>query len=320
MPELRFDKKVAIVTGAGNGVGRAHALLLASRGARVVVNDLGSAVDGSGASASVAQRVVDEITANGGEAVADTNSVADERSAREIVETAVDRWGTVDILVNNAGVLDTAKLTDTDQQRDEVVIGTHLQGTINVTRAAWGVMEARGSGAIVSTSSGAIFGSPVGLAYQSAKGGVLAFTRGLATAGRECGIRVNAILPTAFTRMTDTIPDPAFRSFMEQRFTPDRIAAFAAVLLHDSCDVTGEAFLVGGGRVARLLLGVTTGVVFDDPSPEDFFARLDDAMAVDQVGYPKDRLEEFHSYLGRLGFGGGQGLEMGGLVRGGESR
>src|SRR5690606_22680813 len=152
------------------------------------------------------------------------------------------------------------------------------------------------------------------------KGGVLAFTRGLATAGHECGIRVNAILPTAFTRMTETIPDPQFRSFMEQRFQPDRIAAFVAFLAHESCPVSGEAFLVGGGRASRPLWGVTTGVVLDDPTPEAFQRDFDAVMNTDDVIYPKDRLAEFQSYLGRLGFGGA-GLDMkGGLVSGGEDR
>jgi NAD(P)-dependent dehydrogenase (short-subunit alcohol dehydrogenase family) len=320
MEQLRFDDRVAVITGGGNGVGRAHALLLAARGARVVVNDIGGSVDGRGSSADVAQRVVDEINAHGGHAVADTHSVVDEQSAQKIVETAIDAWGRIDVLVNNAGVLDTAELSATDASYDDRVIGTHLQGTINVTRAAWKHMVAQGSGSVVATSSGAIFGSPVGLAYQAAKGGVLAFTRGLATAGRECGIRVNAILPTAFTRMTETIPDPQFRSFMAGRFQPDRIAAFVAFLAHDSCPVSGEAFLVGGGRASRLLLGVTTGVVLDDPTPESFQRDFDDVMNTDDVTYPKDRLAEFQSYLGRLGFGG-DGLDMkGGLVSGAEER
>jgi NAD(P)-dependent dehydrogenase (short-subunit alcohol dehydrogenase family) len=317
MQLLRFDDKVALITGAGNGVGRAHALLLASRGAKVVVNDVGASVAGDGSSALVAQKVVDEIVAAGGQAIASVSSVATSDGAAEMVDIAVRTWGGLDILINNAGVLDTAELTKTDSHTDERVVGIHLHGTMNVTRAAWPVLAARDSARIISTSSGAIFGSPVGLAYQSAKGGVLAFTRGIATAGRAVGISANAILPTAFTRMTDSIPDPAFHAFMEARFTPERIAAFAAVLAHNTCAVSGEAFLVGGGRVARLLLAVTEGVVDDDPTPEGFSEAFDTIMSTDNVGYPKDRLEEFQSYLGRLGFGQG-GLAMGGLVARGD--
>jgi NAD(P)-dependent dehydrogenase (short-subunit alcohol dehydrogenase family) len=319
MDQLRFDNKVAIITGGGNGVGRAHALMFASRGARVVVNDIGVGVDGNGASAVVAQRVVDEINARGGEAIASLDSVADEQSAAQILQSALDAWGRVDILVNNAGVLDTSELTATNQTRDERVLGTHLQGTINVTRAVWDTMVAQGGGTVVSTSSAAIFGSPVGLAYQSAKGGVLAFTRGLATAGRPHSIRVNAVLPTAFTRMTDSIPDPSFNDFMRDTFTPERIAAFVGALAHDSCGVTGEAFLVGGGRVARLVLGVTQGVVLDDPTPESFREHFDSVMANEGVVFPKDRIEEFQSYLGRLGFRAEE-LDIDRLVSGGESR
>jgi NAD(P)-dependent dehydrogenase (short-subunit alcohol dehydrogenase family) len=319
MDEIRFDGRVALVTGAGNGVGRAHALLLASRGAKVVVNDLGGSVDGEGASTGPAQVVVDEITDAGGEAIANPDSVTDEHGAQRMVRAALDTWGRLDIVVNNAGVLDTAEFTSVDEAYDRRVIGTHLQGTINVTRAAWPHLVAQGYGRVVSTSSGAVFGSPVGLSYQSAKAGVIGLTRGLATAGTAHGIAVNAIMPTAFTRMTDSIPDPAFREFMETRFTPERIAGFVAVLAHETCGHSGEVFLVGGGRISRVLLGVTAGIVADEGTPEEFALRLDEAMRLDGVIYPRDRLEEFQSYLGRLGFGSGS-LDMGGLVRKEDSR
>ena len=312
-PELRFDGKVAIVTGAANGVGRAHATLLASRGARVVVNDLGGAVTGGGRSLQAARAAADAIVALGGEAVADGNSVADAEGARRIIGTALDAWGRVDIVINNAGVLDTDAFEEANAERDDLVIATHLRGAMHVTKSAWAVMRRQGYGRVVNTSSGAVFGSPAGLAYQSAKAGVLGLTRGLAVLGRDLGITVNAILPTAFTRMTDSIPDPAFRDFMATRFTPERVAAFAILLAHEDCPVTGEAFLVGGGRVSRLLLGASHGVVVAEATPEVFAANFDQILDMSAPVFPVDRLAEFQSYLGRLGFESG-GLSMTGLV------
>jgi len=315
--EIGFAGQVALVTGGGNGVGRAHALELAARGARVVVNDLGIALDGSGASIGAADRVVGEIRALGGEAIANGDSVTEAHGAQRMVRAALDQWGQLDIVVNNAGVLDTEPFETSTRDRDAHVVDTHLLGAMNVARAAWPVLIERGYGRMVNTSSGAIFGSPVGLAYQAAKGGVFALTRGLATAGVSHGVLVNAIMPTAYTRMTDQIPDEAFRAFMEARFTPERVARFAVVLAHASCTFSGEAFMVGGGRVARVLLGVSGGWVGSDPSPEDYRAELDAVMALGGASYPHDRLEEFGAYIGRLGFGSTE-LDFDGLVKGDE--
>lgn len=299
---LRYDGRVAIVTGAGGGIGRAHAHLLASRGARVVVNDAGTAVDGTGASEGPAGAVASEITDLGGDAIASTDTVVTPEGGAAIVRTALDAWGRVDIVVNNAGVLDTDPFdTATDEHVDRA-LGTHLRGAFSVLRPAWPVLRDQGYGRIVNTSSGAVFGSAVGLAYQAGKAGLIGLTRGLAVAGAADGILVNALLPTAATRMTDTIPDEAFRTFMHERFTPERVAAAAAVLAHESCPVTGECFAAGGGRIARVFLGVTRGYVGDDPTPEDFADHLLDATDVAGFTVPPDRVSEFASYLGDLGF------------------
>jgi NAD(P)-dependent dehydrogenase (short-subunit alcohol dehydrogenase family) len=302
---LRLDGRVAIVTGAGGGVGRAHALALAARGAKVVVNDLGIALDGSGRSAAVAQQVVDEIKRGGGEAAADANSVADPAEARAIVDHAVERFGRVDVLVNNAGVLDDQPLASVDDAYVDRVLDTHLRGAVTLCQAVWAPMIAQQHGRIVNTSSGAVFGSAVGTAYQTAKAGLIGLTRSLALAGADDGIVVNAIMPTAFTRMTAGVPDPAFREFMERTFGPERVAALTVALASDEVDVNGECFLVGGGRIARAFLGVTTGYIAADPSPEDFAAHLPAVMDTTDMFVPVDRASEFNSYLADLGFGSG---------------
>ena len=302
---LRLDGRVAIVTGAGGGVGRAHAMALADRGAHVVVNDLGITLEGSEPSSEVAQRVVDEIRQAGGEATPDAHSVADPDEARAIVQTTLDAYGQVDILVNNAGVLDDQLLAAVDDAYVDRVLDTHLRGAVTLCRAVWGPMIDHGHGRIVNTSSGAVFGAPGGTVYQAAKAGLIGLTRSLALAGADHGIRVNSIMPTAYTRMTATVPDPTFRDFMERTFGPERVAAFALVLASDEVSVTGECFLVGGGRVARAFLGVTAGYISDDPTPEDFAAHLDAVLDTAGMSVPADRAAEFNSYLGDLGFGSG---------------
>ncbi len=307
---LSFEGRVAVVTGAANGLGRAHVLALAARGAKVVVNDLGGDVDGRGGSTAPADAVVAEIVAAGGEAVTSDASVVTPEGGEAIVATALDAFGRLDILVNNAGVLDTADPLSASDEHIDRTLATHLRGAFSVTRPALRHMCEQGYGRIVNTSSGAVLGSPVGVAYQSAKSGLIAFTRAVALYGAPHGIAANAVLPTAYTRMTDGIPDKAFRSFMEQRFTPERVAATVVLLAHEGFPHSGELFLSGGGRVARLFLGVTEGVVSDDPTPEDLLDRLDDVMDIDGFTIPKDRASEFASYMPRLGFTFGADTKM----------
>jgi len=201
--QLRFDGRVAVVTGAGRGIGRSHAMLLAARGAKVVVADSGSTLDGSGSSPEPATDAVREIEANGGEAVACCASVADERDATSIVETALERFGRLDVVVNNAGISDKHLFPDLDHEQFRRMMAVHFFGTLYVTKAAWPHLVGAGYGRVVNTTSEGILGAQRELtSYGAAKGAVWALTRNLAAEGVPDGIRVNAVAPRARTRMS----------------------------------------------------------------------------------------------------------------------
>jgi NAD(P)-dependent dehydrogenase (short-subunit alcohol dehydrogenase family) len=240
--ELGYDGKVAIITGAGGGLGRQHALLMAARGALVVVNDLGGTVDGSGADASAAQKVVDEIKAAGGEAVANHDSVATPEGGAAIVQAAVDAYGRVDIVVNNAGILRDKSFHNMEPGLMNPVFDVHLKGAFHVTQPAWVRMREQGYGRIVSTSSAAgLFGNFGQTNYGAAKMGLVGFTRVLAVEGAKYNIKANAIAPLALTRMTEDI----LGGFGE-KLDPALVTPFPPSALHR--DLAGEA---AGARARR---------------------------------------------------------------------
>jgi NAD(P)-dependent dehydrogenase (short-subunit alcohol dehydrogenase family) len=256
MAELRFDGTVALVTGAGNGIGREHALLLAARGCAVVVNDLGgTSIDGSGDITDSAQAVADEITAAGGRAVADRNGVSDVDGAAAMVQAAVDAFGRIDIVVNNAGILrDKTFLSQTPEFVDPV-LDVHLKGSLHVTRAAWSHFREQKYGRVVLTSSAAgLFGNSGQANYAAAKTGLIGLMNVLVHEGEKYGINTNIISPVAETRMTSHVIG-ALAGRVDARL----ISPVAAYLVHDSCDVSGHIYSVGGGRVARVFLGLTHG-------------------------------------------------------------
>ena len=265
MSQLTYDGKVAVITGAGGGLGRQHALLLASRGALVVVNDLGGSVDGTGANASAAQKVVDEIVAAGGEAVANHDSVSTPEGGEAIIQTAIDAYGRVDIVINNAGILRDKTFHNMTPDLVDSVIEVHLKGAFNVTRPAWIRMREQGYGRIVSTSSAAgIFGNFGQANYGAAKMGLVGFSRVLAAEGAKYNIKANVIAPLALTRMTESL-----MGALGEKLDPALVTPIVAWLAHEDCDVTGEIYSVGGGRVARVFIGETVGYVNPNLTLED---------------------------------------------------
>jgi NAD(P)-dependent dehydrogenase (short-subunit alcohol dehydrogenase family) len=291
--QLGYDGKVVIITGAGGGLGRQHALLMASRGALLVINDLGGSVDGSGSDKGAAERVVDEITALGGEAVADTNSVATPEGGKAIVQTAVDAFGKVDVVVNNAGILRDKAFHNMEPELLDPVIDVHLKGAFNVTRPAWSIMKEQGYGRIVSTSSAAgIFGNFGQTNYGAAKMGLVGFTRVLAVEGAKYNIKANAIAPLALTRMTESL-----MGGLGDKLDPGLVSPLVAFLAHEDCPVTGQTFSVGGGRVAHVFIAETQGYHHAGLSLED--VRDNWGTITDQSGYavPNNLAEETAMFL-----------------------
>ncbi len=288
MADLGFDGKVAIITGAGGGLGRSHALDLARRGALIVVNDLGGAADGTGSGTTAAQTVVDEIKAAGGEAVANYDSVATPEGGKAIVQTAIDSFGRVDIVINNAGILRDASFKNMDPDTLNPVLDVHLRGAFYVTQPAWGHMREQGYGRIVNTSSGAgIFGNFGQTNYGAAKMGLVGFTRVLAVEGAKNNIKANAIAPVAKTRMTEELLGPA-----ADKLAPELITPVVTYLAHESCEVSGEVYSCGGGRVARVFIGVTPGFVKADLTTEDVAANFQQIRAEDGYEVPSNLNEE----------------------------
>ena len=290
MADLGFDGKVAIVTGAGGGLGRAHALELAARGARVVVNDLGGSRSGEGADEGPAQTVAKEITSAGGEAVADGNSVATAEGGQAIVATALDNFGRVDILINNAGILRDKTFHNMTPDMVQAVIDVHLKGAFYVTQPAWVKMREQGYGRVLNTSSNSgILGNFGQANYGAAKMGLVGLTRVLAAEGAKYNIKVNAISPLAWTRMTEDI----FGANAAARFRPDLVAPVACFLVHEDCPVSGEIYSVAGGRVARFFVGMTEGYFNPELNAEDVRDHFDQIR--DEAGYavPASPADEF---------------------------
>jgi NAD(P)-dependent dehydrogenase (short-subunit alcohol dehydrogenase family) len=290
---LGYDGKVAIITGAGGGLGRQHALLLASKGALVVINDLGGSVDGTGADQGAAAKVVAEIKAAGGEAVADTNSVSTPEGGAAIVQTAIDTFGRVDIVINNAGILRDKAFHNMSPELMNPVLDVHLKGAFHVTQPAWGVMREQGYGRIVCTSSAAgIFGNFGQTNYGAAKMGLVGFTRVLAVEGAKYNIKANAIAPLALTRMTESI-----MGGLGDKLDPALVSPLVAFLAHEDCPVSGQTFSVGGGRVAHVFIGETQGYYQPDLTAEAVRDHWDTITDRDGYGMPGNLGEETAMFL-----------------------
>jgi NAD(P)-dependent dehydrogenase (short-subunit alcohol dehydrogenase family) len=290
MAELRFDGRVAIITGAGGGLGRSHAIELARRGAHVLVNDLGGALDGSGSSTSAAQRVVDEITGFGGSAAPNHDSVATPEGGQAIVQAAVDAFGRVDVLVNNAGILRDKAFHKMDHAMIDAVIDVHLKGALYVGQPAFRLMREQGYGRIVNTSSASgLFGNFGQANYGAAKAGLAGLTRVLALEGASRGIKVNAIAPIASTRMTEDILGD-----LAALVSPDSVSPLVAYLAHEECSANGNVYSVAGGRIARIFVAETDGVFVTDNTAEAIQAQLSliDALDVERFHQPSSLDDE----------------------------
>jgi NAD(P)-dependent dehydrogenase (short-subunit alcohol dehydrogenase family) len=265
MADLRFDGRVAVVTGGGRGLGRSYAMLLASRGAKVVVNDPGGGLTGDGTDAGPADDVVREIVAAGGQAVASTDSVATAAGGKAIIDAALDRYGRVDILIHNAGIVRRASLKEMSYEDFEAVLGVHLRGAFHVVRPVFPVMCDAGYGRIVLTSSiGGLYGNHDVANYAAAKAGVIGLSNVAALEGAADGVKSNVIVPAAVTRMAEGIDTSAYPPM-----GPELVAPAVGWLAHESCSVTGEVLIALAGRVARAVVTETPGVYRSSWSIED---------------------------------------------------
>ena len=303
---IRYDGQVAIVTGAGNGLGRSHAIQLAARGAKVVVNDLGGTVDGSGGGSTASQAVVAEIEAAGGEAMAHGANVADFEQVQDMVAKTMERWGRVDILVNNAGILRDKSFGKGSLEDFKLVLDVHLMGSVNCTKAVWEIMREQNYGRIVvTTSSSGLYGNFGQSNYGSAKMGVIGMMNTLAQEGAKNNVKVNALAPTAGTRMTEgLIPDQAFALMTPETVTP-------AVLYLVSQDAPTRVILAagaGGYAVAKIV--ETDGIYLDDAdqTPEAI-AEHWDAIANSEPKQLQAGFEQTVKFLGKAAQAKGISLE-----------
>jgi NAD(P)-dependent dehydrogenase (short-subunit alcohol dehydrogenase family) len=271
MADLRFDDRVAVVTGGGRGLGRSYALLLASRGAKVVVNDPGGSLDGGGVDSGPAECVVSEITAAGGQAVACTESVSTPEGGDSIVRTALEHYGRLDILIHNAGNVRRGSLKEMSYEDFDAVLDVHLRGAFNVVRPAFPVMCRAGYGRIVLTSSiGGLYGNRDVANYAAAKAGVIGLSNVAAIEGADDGVTCNVIVPAAVTRMADGIDTSAYPPM-----GPDLVAPVVGWLAHESCSVSGEMYIALAGRVARAVIAESPGVCRSSWTIEDVGEHLD---------------------------------------------
>jgi NAD(P)-dependent dehydrogenase (short-subunit alcohol dehydrogenase family) len=304
---IRFDHRVAIVTGAGGGLGRTYALDLAARGAAVVVNDLGGSFDGKGSSTSMADRVVAEIAAAGGRAVASYDSVSTSVGGAAIVQTALDSFGRVDVLVSNAGTLRNAPIDELPDDTLDAMIDVHLKGGFNVCRPAFREMKKRGYGRVVLMSSAAgMLGNHQQAAYAAAKAGLVGLMNVLSLEGADCGVKANALLPTAMSRMAGAMDAKlmeaagalyaAIGDKLGNSVDPSFVTPLVTYLCSEACDSTHSLYSATLGRYARVFIGMGAGWVGPravPPSAEDIAAHWGEVCE-------KKGAEELDSLLGEF--------------------
>ncbi|MBY0280175.1 SDR family oxidoreductase, partial [Candidatus Binatia bacterium] len=259
MSDIRYDGRVAVITGAGGGLGKTYALEMARRGAKVVVNDLGGKADGTGAGHSMADQVVEEIKKAGGEAVANYDSVSTPEGGEGIIQSALSAFGRVDVVVNNAGILRDKTFLKLTPEELGIVLDVHLKGAFYVSQPAFRAMKEKGYGRFIFTSSAAgILGNFGQTNYGAAKMGLVGLMNVLSVEGAKYNIKCNAIAPTARTRMTEELLGP-----LAPLLDPETVTPLVVYLGSEACELTHEIFSVGGGRFARMFIGLTPGWVAD---------------------------------------------------------
>jgi NAD(P)-dependent dehydrogenase (short-subunit alcohol dehydrogenase family) len=300
MTEIRFDDRVAIVTGAGGGLGRTYALEFARRGAMVVVNDLGGAADGTGAKASAADQVVKEITEAGGKAVANHDSVATPEGGEAIVKSALDNFGKVDVVINNAGILRDKTFAKLEPADLEIVLDVHLKGAFFVSQPAFRSMKENGYGRFVFTASGAgIFGNFGQSNYGAAKMGLVGLSNVLSVEGAKYNIKCNVIAPIARTRLTENLLGP-----LAESLDPECVTPLVTYLASEACDQTHEIYDVGGGRYARIFIGLCEGKAFGKgakPSAEEILQNLDAIRSEEGYTVPASIADEMKAVAKSFG-------------------
>ena len=260
MSGLRFDGRVAAVTGAGRGIGRAYALLLGRLGAKVVVNDLGGSTLGRGQDTGPADEVVEQIQAAGGTAAANYGDVSTVDGGKSVIDTAVEEFGAIDIVVNNAGNMVWGSLPDATAETIEAHWAVHVRGSFNTLHAAWPYFLEKDYGRVVLTTSVGMFGLPDNIGYAIAKASMIGMARSLTVGRRDANININCVAPNAVTRLgARTAAEQAAQEAMAPAMDPALVAPMVAYLVHESCNVSGEAYVAGAGRFARLFVGVTPG-------------------------------------------------------------
>lgn len=312
MNDIHFDDQVALVTGAGGGMGREYAIALARRGARVVVNDYGGSVGGEPGTAARAEAVAAEIEALGGVAVASGEAVGTFEAARAIVDRAVDGFGRLDIIVNNAGIARAGSMDKLDFGWVEAVYRTDLIGAHALIAAAWPVMKRQGHGRILNVSSNAALGIGGNAAYSAAKAGMIGLTLDAAREGASLGIHVNAVMPVAYSRMIDKVPDPAFVAWMRAHFPADKVALAMLPLLARESGVSGRIFSTGGGRIARVAIVEGEGVFLPQITPEAADASLAEIDTLSGQAVLDSYGDELALYTRQFPFGRDSGPGMAG--------
>jgi NAD(P)-dependent dehydrogenase (short-subunit alcohol dehydrogenase family) len=303
MDKYRFEGRVAVVTGAGRGIGRGYALLLAERGAKVVVNDIGGSKEGVGSDPGPALTVATEISEAGGEGVPNTSDVSTVEGGKAVIDTALEAFGRIDIVVNNAGNIRWGGLPEVEVDNIENHLAVHVKGSFNTTRAAWPYLLEQNYGRVVMTGSAGMFGLPDNLGYATAKAAILGMVRSMSVGAGDRNIKVNVIVPNAWTRMAGSGDADDVEQAVPKNMAPELVAPMVGYLAHEACAASGEVYLAGAGRFSRVFLGVTTGYLHPDPeksSIEDvaeYWATIND-----ETGYyiPTSLMDWASRYMSHL--------------------